>query len=115
MGRSQKVILTAEASVLKRLRAESGLSMRAAGSLTGYSDSYISQIENGRENFPKAEKLQKFLNAYKTNPKAFRERVRSFRLELTDSDLIENLLPKLSKESLKTIRVMAEQMARREF
>ena len=38
--------------------------MREAGKLLGCSDSYISQIENGRENIPRGERLVRFLNIY---------------------------------------------------
>ena len=47
-NRTDKIIMSNETRVLKQLRTKKGLSMRAAGNLIGRSDSYVSQIENGR-------------------------------------------------------------------
>jgi|GEM_PF-2251211 len=45
--RSQKIVITPEASVLRALRLEHGLSMKHAGELMGMSDSTVAHIENG--------------------------------------------------------------------
>jgi transcriptional regulator with XRE-family HTH domain len=111
-GRTAKVIITAEAKVLRQLRVKHGLSMKQAGALMDYSDSYISQIENGRENPPKAERLLKFLNAYgKISEKYFRELVREIEKDLSDVDVIEELLPKLKPAQLRAVRVLCESLA----
>lgn len=51
--RTNKVIVSPEGRVLKSLRQKHGLSMREAGEKLKVSDSYISQIENGRADCPK--------------------------------------------------------------
>ena len=111
-GRTAKIILTAEARVLRDLRIKHGLSMKAAGAAMGYSDSYISQIENGRENPPKSLRLLKFLKVYgDISEKYFRELVRELEKERTDADVIDELLPKLKPEQLKVVRVLCESLA----
>ena len=47
-ARTAKVVISNEALVLRQMRIKAGLSMRKVGGLIGVSDSYISQIENGR-------------------------------------------------------------------
>ncbi len=51
--RTNSIIMSNEARVLRRLREEKGLSMRQAGEIMGVSSSLVSQVENGRENVPK--------------------------------------------------------------
>lgn len=112
-GRTQKVIMTIEGRVLRELRLKDRLSMREAGEQLGFSDSYISQIENGRADPPKGEALLKFLKLYgDISPKYFGELCRNWREEMTDADHIRELLPKLKKDQLQLLRVMAEQMAK---
>lgn len=111
-GRTAKVILSPEAKVLGRLRTRQGLSMRAAGARLGYSDSYISQIENGRENIPTGERLMKFLNLYGgITEKYFKQLCKEWRDETDDIDVLVALLRKLSKAKIKTLLTLAEQMA----
>jgi transcriptional regulator with XRE-family HTH domain len=111
-GRTAKIILTAEAKVLRQLRLKHGLSMKAAGAQMGYSDSYISQIENGRENPPKAQRLLRFLKVYgDISEKYFRELVRDLEKEVSDVEVIEELLPKLKPPQLKAVRVLCESLA----
>lgn len=111
-GRSAKVILSAEAKVLKRLRMRHGLSMRKAGERLGYSDSYISQIENGREDIPRGERLMKFLNLYGgITEKYFRQLAKEWTEEADDVDRLVDLAKKLPAPKLKTLLVLAEQMA----
>ena len=114
-GRTKKVILTPQSQVLRRLRQRRGLSMREAGLLMGYSNSYISQVENGRENHPKGKRLERFLKAYKTHPNTYYDMVRKYEPTVTDKDIVEILLPKLKPEHVKLLRSMAEQMANGSF
>ena len=86
--------------------------MKKLAAMLGYSDSYISQIENGRENPPRGDKLIKFLNVYELTPKYFTELVRNYQQEMTDEDVIRFLLPKLKPEQTKMLRSLAEQMAK---
>lgn len=46
--RSDRIVMTPAARLLKLLRNESGLSMVKAAALMGVSDSYIAHIETGR-------------------------------------------------------------------
>ena len=110
-SRTARVVLTPEANTLKRLRLRNGLSMRAAGAKLGYSDSYISQIENGRENLPTGERLEKFLNLYGITEKYFKQLCKEWRDETDDADLLVALSRKLPKEKVKTLLTLAQQMA----
>ena len=76
--RSDRIVMTKEAMLLRRLREESGLSLKVAGSAMGMSDSYICHIETGRLDVPKGEKLRHVLAAYHVRPTAFYERLRGF-------------------------------------
>ena len=100
--------MTNEARALKKLREDKGLSMKKAGELLGYSDSYISQIENGRENLPAGEKLDKFLEAYGSDLRGFNRVVRDFETNLTDLDAIKEIIGRLSPSKLKMLRTVAE-------
>ncbi|MGE4131599.1 MAG: helix-turn-helix domain-containing protein [Bdellovibrionales bacterium] len=116
MGRTDKVVLSVEALVLRRLREKQGLSMRRAGQLLGYSDSYISQIENGRENVPTGERLLKFLKVYgDITEKYFKQLCKDFEEDQTDEMIIQDLLPKLKPEQLKAIRVLCSSFASKEL
>lgn len=99
---------------MRDLRLKRGLSMRAAGQLMGYSNSYISQVENGRVDPPKAENLSKFLNACEIRANYFSKLVSDWRNEVHDADIIRELLPKLNDQQIKMLRVMAEQFAESE-
>ena len=112
-SRSSRVILSAEGKVLKMLRSKHDLSMRELGQRLGYSDSYISQIENGRENPPSGEKLNKFLALYgEIGEKHFKQLCKDFKEEQTDAQAIADLLAKLSEDHLRLLRPMVEEMAR---
>ena len=76
--RTSKVVMTTEAKVLKQLPEKAGLSMQKAGNEVGISSSMVSQIKNDRENFPKPEKLEKFLKAYGVSFKGFYKQVNEF-------------------------------------
>ncbi len=112
-GRTSKVILTPECRVLRELRLKHGLSMREAGARLGCSDSYISQIENGRANAPKGEALARFLRLYGgISAKYFGELVREWKHEKTDIEIIQETLPKLKPRNLKIIKLLVEQLAK---
>jgi transcriptional regulator with XRE-family HTH domain len=77
--RTSRIIHTDAAKVLRDLRIQSGLSMRKAAVALGFSDSYISHIENGRVDVPTGENLDKFLILYGgLKQKSFYERVRRY-------------------------------------
>lgn len=103
-SRSAKVAITNEARVLRQMREAHGLSMRKAGELIGLSDSYISQIENGRMDIPTGHKLQRLLDAYGgIKIKSFQERVRSFRQAVSPRDELADLVGRLSDAQILTI------------
>lgn len=106
--RSRHVVMTNEARALKKLREDKGFSMKKAGQLLGYSDSYISQIENGRENLPTDDKLERFLQVYGSDVRTFNKVVRDFETNLTDLDAIKEVLDRLSPSKLKMLRTVAE-------
>lgn len=110
--RTSRIELTPEGRVLKSLREKHGLSMQAAAKLIGCSDSWISQIENGRADAPKGPRLNKFLKIYgDIGQKYFYELVRDWKAETTDLDLLKELLPKLKPDQIKMMRTLAEQLA----
>lgn len=112
-GRSSKIILSPEGRVLRELRIKHGLSMREAGERLSYSDSYISQIENGRADAPKGEPLEKFLKLYGgISAKYFGELVREWRHEKSDVEIVQEILPKLKAKDLKLVKLIVEQMAK---
>ena len=89
--RSKRIILTNEAAVLRTLRTEAGLSMRAAGVLIGISTSTVAHIETGRMNPPKGDALENFLRTYGgIKLRSFYERVRTFQAKQTPrAELLE--------------------------
>ena len=85
--------------------------MRAAGEKLGLSDSYISQIENGRANPPKGDFLDRLLTLYGgITQKYFYDLARNWEKETTDKDFIEESLNKLSDDNLKLIRSLVTTM-----
>jgi transcriptional regulator with XRE-family HTH domain len=109
--RTNKVIVSPEGRVLKGLREKHGLSMKQAGKALGVSDSYISQIENGRADCPKGERLKPYLELYgKIGAKYFYELCRHWEKESTDEDFIKDNVGKLSKDNQRLIKAMMETM-----
>lgn len=81
--------------------------MRAVADQLELSDSYISQIENGRANCPKGAGLDRLLKIYGgIGQKYFFEMCRDWEKESTDDDFIRDNVSKLSKENLKLIKAM---------
>lgn len=116
MSRSDKVVLSVEARILKRLREKHGLSMRKSGQLLGYSDSYISQIENGREKIPTGERLLRFLAVYgDITEKYFKQLCKDYEEDQTDAMVIHDLLPKLKPEQIKVIKTLCTSFAAKEL
>ena len=89
------VQMSNEARVLKEMRVARGLSMRQAGELYGKSDSYISQIENGRMKPPVGDALRQLLDIYGgPTVESFYARARKHQEKLTPKDEIVELLAK---------------------
>lgn len=110
MKRTSFVVMTNEARVLRRLRERAKLSMREAGELMGYSASFVSQIENGRANAPTGESLKKFLKIYGVEQRGYTRMVTEFKDEVSDLEVVTSLLPRLSSDAIKTLRILAEQL-----
>jgi len=97
--RTNRVFLTNEARILKHMRLAKGYSMRRAGDLIGRSDSYISQIENGRMDVPEGEILQRLLDIYDgPKIKSFKERARLLKCQMTLQEELSDLIKRLSDE-----------------
>lgn len=80
--RTARVVMTDTVRVLKEIRIEHNYSMRELGQKMGKSDSYVSQIENGRMDAPAGESLEKYLAVFENiSIKTFQERVRRYRVE----------------------------------
>ncbi len=115
-NRTNRVIMTDEARVLKQLREnyihplnkQRGLSMREAGELMSWSSTYISHIENGRVNVPENERLDKMLNAYGITKKSFIEKIRRHRKEKEQKPDIEilELIPRLNLNQRSTVKAL---------
>ena len=106
--RSSMVIPTKEGRLLKKLRTDKELSMHKLAVQVGVTDSYIAQMETGRANPPKGEILHRMLMALGTNEKAFKERVRNFKEERTDAEVIGELLKRMKADDIKMFRQMME-------
>ncbi|MBF0299135.1 MAG: helix-turn-helix domain-containing protein [Oligoflexia bacterium] len=104
------MIMTNEARVLKQLRKDSGLSMRAAGQKIGLSDSYIAHLENGRIDIPrKAEKLERILSIYGgIKVKIFYERARNFKEKITLKDELYELVSRANDHQTTTLLTIAK-------
>lgn len=106
--RTSRIIMTNEARVLREMRKAAGLSMRQAGSLLGYTDSYISHIENGRVDIPKGTRLEKFLTIYGgTKQKSFYERVRRYQESVKPIDQLKQIIETLPEDKLRILLQIA--------
>ncbi len=99
--RTSRIIHTDAAKVLRDLRIQTGLSMRKAGDALGFSDSYISHIENGRVDVPTSENLDKFLILYGgLKQKSFYERVRRYSETVDPRQELLDLVGRLQDDKL---------------
>lgn len=102
--RSNRIIMTNEARVLRDLRISSKLTMRKAGELVGKSDSYIAHIETGRMDPPVGPRLDLLLTIYGgLKQKSFYERVRKYQRTLTVKDELLDLLETVSEKQASQI------------
>lgn len=108
------MVITPEGRVLRHLRMKHDLSQRAVAEQLGYSNGFIAQIENGRINPPRGDKLLRFLKLYgDITAKYFQEMCKNWQDEKTDADIIREYLDHLSPENLKLLRMMVEQMGQK--
>ncbi len=111
--RTEKVVISNEARVLRQMRIAKRLSMRAAGALVGKSDSYISQIENGRMDVPHGAMLEAILVALgPIKVASFKERARLFKETYSPRDEALSLLEKLPEEQVKVAVAFLQAMLR---
>lgn len=106
--RTSKVLPSKEGRLLRKLRKDKKLSMRSLAQAVGVTDSYIAQMETGRANAPKGETLYRMLMALGTNEKAFKERLRNFKEDRTDAEVIADLLKRMNESDIKMFRQMME-------
>lgn len=111
-GRTKYVIMSYEASVLKHLREKAGLSMRQAGEAIGFSGSPVSQIENGRENPPKDERLTRFLDTCGVSLASFKRLVAKWVNEESELEKVWTLLSKLKSRDLSTVKALVEHLVK---
>jgi len=106
--RSDQILLTKEALLLKQLRIECGLSMRKAASQIYLSDSYIAHIETGRMDPPKGEKLQRLLSVYGIRSNAYYERLRSFKELTSPLEELSLLIKRMRPKEIDTLLAVAK-------
>jgi transcriptional regulator with XRE-family HTH domain len=107
--RSQKIILTKEARVLRALRKECGLSMRRAAIQIGVSDSTIAHIETGRMDPPRKDRLARILAVYGgIKEKSFYERVRLYAEQASPRDELGDLISRATPAQIQTLLQVAK-------
>lgn len=109
--RTAKVKISAEAKVLRQMRITKGLSMRAAGALIGRSDSYISQLENGRMDIPTGAMLELIVRVLgPVKVASFKERARLYKEVLTPREEVRELLEKLREDQVRLVMSFLQAM-----
>ena len=109
--RTARVIMCDQARVLKELREERGLSMRKLGNLMGKSDSYISQVENGRMDIPIGDGLEHYLAALGgMTAKSFYDRARRFKVDRqhTERDKLLEVAKRATETQVRQILLLAK-------
>lgn len=112
LERSQKLVVTVEARVLKQIRESKGMTMQQAATAIGKSKPYIAHIEGGRLDVPKGDKLMKILGAYGvSNYKAYYDRIRNFKERVTPRDELMELAGRLPEEKVQVLLGLAKALA----
>ncbi len=105
--RSDRIVMTPAARLLKQLRRERGLSMIKAAEVIGVSDSYIAHVETGRMDVPKGEKLKRLIHAYGVRSTAYFERLNTF-VERPDPRFeLGELLKRMRDKEVETVLAVA--------
>jgi transcriptional regulator with XRE-family HTH domain len=105
--RSDRIVMTPAARLLKQLRHERGLSMIKAAELIGVSDSYVAHVETGRMDVPKGEKLKRLIHAYGVRPTTYFERLQTF-VEKPDPRIeLGELLKRMRDKEAETVLAVA--------
>jgi transcriptional regulator with XRE-family HTH domain len=103
-------VMTDEARVLKLLRSEARLSMRQVAQLVGLSDAYVAHLETGRIDVPGDDKLKRLLKVYGTRLGTFRERARSYRLQVTPEQELLELIKRMRDKEIATVLAVARSL-----
>lgn len=110
--RSQRLVITTEARVLKQLRQAKGMTMLQAAKAIGKSKPYIAHIEGGRMDVPKGDKLKTILAAYGiTTHKSFYDRIRNFKERVTPREELQDLATRLPDEKIQVLLGLAKALA----
>lgn len=113
--RSDQIVMTNEARVLRDLRIKSKLSMKKAGELIGRSDSYIAHIETGRMNPPTEDKLDRLLAIYGgIKQKSYFERVRKYSHSSTPLMELHDLLNRLNEQQAETALILVKSLLKKD-
>lgn len=105
--RSDRIVMTPAARLLKQLRHERGLSMIKAAALIGVSDSYIAHVETGRMDVPKGEKLKRLIHAYGVRSTSYYERLNNFSLRHDPRQELDELLKRMRDKEIETVLAVA--------
>ncbi len=112
LERSQKLIMTDEARVLRLLRQERGLTLRQVSAAIGMSHTYIAHIEAGRMAVPGKAILMKMLGVYGIDDyKVFYDKVRNFKDHMTPRQQLLELIEHLNDERIDFLLKMAKGLA----
>ena len=112
--RSDFVEITNEHRAFKQMLEErknrdSKFSYRQAGKLIGKSDSYISQLANGRAYFPQGNELDTLLSTlFGIKTKSFKERARLYKDKMTPQLELIELAEKLNPEKIQLVLKLAQ-------
>jgi transcriptional regulator with XRE-family HTH domain len=110
--RSRKVIMTDEARVLKDLRLAAGLGLREAARRWGRSHTLLAQLETGRLDVPKGERLDRLLEIYGVSSyKSFYDRVRNYKEKVTPQEHLLEIAEKLDAQKLNLLLTIAVRIA----
>ena len=105
--RSDRIVMTDEARVLKLIRSEVKLSMRKVADLIGVSDTYIAHLENGRIDLPPEERLNRLLKVYGVRKGSFEERVRNHKQNQSSREQLLELVSRMREREIDTILAVA--------
>lgn len=107
--RSDRIVMTDEARVLKLLRSEARLSMRKVAEAVGLSDTYIAHVETGRIDL-REDTLKRLLKVYGTQLGTFRARVRTYKPKVTSEQELMELVRRMRDKELATVLAVARSL-----
>ena len=113
-NRSNRVVMTNAARVLKEIREERkqklghrSYSMRAVSKRLSRSNAWLSHIENGRADVPSDHRLDALLDLYGLKRKSFIERVRLYKQRVTSRSELHDLIDSLDADKVRLVLVFA--------